>query len=182
MTRPFGRHPGEPVRRGREGAWVLVMLGAVTLALAAAVGVMWVDLGRLRAGETLGREAMASARAVAADMLSYDYRTIEQDLTRARELTTGSLTEHYRELARTLVPTARSQQAVQQATVSEAAVERVEGERVDVLVFMNIATTKTLPGEAQPQHEVIPNRARFVMVRSGSKWMVAGLSTLLGSA
>ncbi|SDI27062.1 Mce-associated membrane protein [Sinosporangium album] len=173
---------GGAVRSSPVATWVVALLAAVALALGAAVGVMWMDLGRLQATETLGREALAAARMVAPDMLSYDYRTIEQDMSRAQGQTTGDLTRHYRELAQTLVPRAKSQQAAQQATVSGAAVERVEGDRVDVLLFMNIEVTKTPEGEKEPRHEFMRNRARFVMVKSGSRWLVAVVSTLLGTA
>nr|BFE86131.1 hypothetical protein GCM10020093_087320 [Planobispora longispora] len=67
----------------RASLLVTGVLSLVALVLAAAVGVMLADLGRLRAGEDAGRDALAAARSFAADMLSYDYRTIEQDFARA---------------------------------------------------------------------------------------------------
>ncbi|GAT66387.1 h domain protein [Planomonospora sphaerica] len=156
------------------------VLTAVALVLAGAVGVMLVDLDRLRADEEAGREALAAVRSVASDMLSYDHRTIEQDLARAAGYATGELTEHYRRLSTTLSPTARRQQAVQSVTVSGAAVESAGSDRVEVLLFMNVSTVKTPAGEKAPRRQVSQSRARFVMVKKGSRWLVAELSTLLG--
>ncbi|MEV7005410.1 hypothetical protein [Streptosporangium sp. NPDC051022] len=157
------------------------VLTAVTLSLAAVVWIMFADLSRLRSEESAGQEALATARSVAADMLSYDYRTIEQDFARARGYTTGDLTRYYRELATTLMPTVRSQRTVQQATVAGAAVESARSDRAEVLLFMNMSTVRTLPGDKQPRRQVSQNRARLVMVKKDSHWLVAELSTLLGN-
>ncbi|GAA2865165.1 hypothetical protein GCM10010517_24470 [Streptosporangium fragile] len=169
----------------RRVSQVLIgVLAVVTLALTAVVWVMVADLTRLRADETAGQEALAAARALASDMLSYDYRTIEQDFARAGGYTTGDLTRHYRELAATIIPQARRERTVQQATVAGAGVESaVSGDpgRVEVLLFMTMNTVKVPPGEKEPRRQVSQNRARFVMVKKDSRWLVAELSTLLGN-
>ncbi|MFI6395633.1 hypothetical protein [Nonomuraea sp. NPDC050540] len=158
------------------------VLAALVLGLSVALWVMWTDLRHLRDGRSAGVEAMAAAKAVAPDLLSYNHRTIEQDLARAGEHTTGQLTVHYKELATTLVPTAKAQKTVQTTAVAGAAVERAEPDRVEVLLFVNTGTVKELPGEAEPQQQITQNRARFVMIRTAGRWLVADLSTLLGTA
>ncbi|MFF5212909.1 hypothetical protein [Streptosporangium sp. NPDC000396] len=165
----------------RVSLLVTAMLTAVAFMLAGAVWIMFTDLNRLRGDEAAGREALAAARLVASDMLSYDYRTIEQDFARAGGYTTGGLTEHYRRLAAALVPLARQQRTVQQVTVAGAAVESAEAGRVEVLLFMNTGTVKIPAGEKEPRRQVSQNRARLVMVKKDSRWLVAELSTLLGS-
>jgi Mce-associated membrane protein len=40
---------------------------------------------------------------------------------------------------------------------------------------------KTLAGEKEPRRQVSQNRARLVMVKKDSRWLVAELSTLLGN-
>lgn len=156
-------------------------LAVLVLFLGAVGGVLWLDLRAMRDGEAAGVEAMAAARAVAPDLLSYDHRTIEQDLARAAEHTTGALTRHYRELSGTLAAKARAQQTVQTAAVAAAAVERAEPGRVEVLMFVNTGTVKKITGKAEPQQQVSQNRARFVMIKQGSRWLVADLSTLIGT-
>lgn len=160
------------------------ILAIVALSLAAVVWVVVADLSRLRADEEAGREALAAARALASDMLSYDHRTIEQDFARAGGYTVGDLTRHYRELAATVIPQARRDQTVQQATVAGAGVESAasgDPGRVEVLLFMTMSTVKVPPGGGEPRRQVSHNRARFVMVKKDSRWLVAELSTLLGN-
>ncbi|MEV4375657.1 hypothetical protein [Streptosporangium sp. NPDC049644] len=159
------------------------LMAVVALALAVVIWIMFTDLSRLRADERAGQEALAAARSVASDMLSYDYRTIEQDFARAGGYTTGALSLHYRQLTRGMAAQAREQKAVQQATVIGAGVESVESGdsgRVQVLLFMNMSTVKTPQGEKEPRRQVSQNRARFIMVKKDSRWFVAELSTLLG--
>jgi Mce-associated membrane protein len=165
----------------RVSLLVIGMLTAVALALTAVIWIMFTDLNRLRTEETAGAEALAAARSVASAMLSYDYRTIEQDFARAGGYTAGGLTWHYKQLATTLVPQARKERTVQQATVAGAGVESIGSDRVEVLLFMSMSTVRTLPGEKEPRRQVSQNRALFVMVKKDSRWLVAELSTLLGS-
>ncbi|MFI6501855.1 hypothetical protein [Nonomuraea typhae] len=163
-------------------AVVIGVLGALVLGLSVALWLMWADLRHLRDGRAAGVEAMAAAKAVAPDLLSYNYRTIEQDLARAGEHTTGQLTKHYKDLAATLVSTAKAQKTVQTTAVAGAAVERADPDRVEVLLFVNTGTVKELPGEAAPQQQITQNRARFVMIKEDGRWLVEDLSTLLGTA
>ncbi|SDM84732.1 hypothetical protein [Nonomuraea jiangxiensis] len=161
---------------------VIVLLGVLVVAAGVLVPTMWFDLRHLREADAAGAQAMAAARKVAPDLLSYDYRTVEADLAKARTYTTGALTGQYRELATTLVPRARAQKVVQTVAVAGVGVEHAEPDRVEVLLFVNTGTVKEIPGEAEPQQQFTQNRARFVMVRQDSRWLVADLSTLLGTA
>jgi Mce-associated membrane protein len=164
---------------------VAALLGLAVLALGAMVWTSWADLRAAREADTTGEaaaQAVAAARAIAPDLLSYDHRTVEQDLARAAGHTTGALTGRYRQLAGTLGPRARAQKTVQTASVAAAAVERAEPGRVEILLFVNTGTVKELPGEAEPQRQITRNRARLVMVRHDSRWLAADLSTLIGGA
>ncbi|MBF8194485.1 hypothetical protein ITP53_54300 [Nonomuraea sp. K274] len=161
---------------------MIVLLGVLVAVAGVLVPTMWFDLRNLRDATAAGAEAMTVAKAVAPDLLSYDYRTVEEDLARAGRHTTGELTKHYKELTTTLVSRARTQKIVQTVTVAGAGVERAEADRVEILLFVNTGTVKEIPGKEGLQQQFTQNRARFVMVRRGSRWLVADLSTLLGTA
>jgi Mce-associated membrane protein len=161
---------------------LIAVLALAVLALGAVAGVMWSDLRAVRDAETAGTEAMAAARSIAPALLSYDHRTVERDLARAAGHTTGPLSGHYSRLAKTLAPKARAQKTIQTTRVVAAAVERAEPDRAEILLFVNVGTVKEVPGKAEPQRQIIQNRARLLMVRQGSRWLVADLSTLIGAA
>ena len=161
---------------------MIVLLSLLVAVGAVLVPTMWFNLRDLRDAEASAVAAVAAAKKLAPDLLSYDYRTVEEDLARAGRLTTGELTEHYKELAKSLVSRAKEQKIVQSVVVAAAGVERAEPGRVEVLLFVNTGTVKEIPGKEGRQQEFTQNRARFVMVRQDSRWLVAGLSTLLGTA
>ncbi|MEU8402266.1 hypothetical protein AB0C28_44380 [Nonomuraea sp. NPDC048892] len=160
----------------------IVLLGALVLVAGVMVPTMWVNLSDLRAAEAAAAEATVAAKKVAPELLSYDYRTIEEDLARAGTFTAGDLTGHYKELSKSLASRAKAQKIVQTVDVTDVGVEHAEPGRVEVLLFMNTGTVKEIPGKEGLQREFTQNRARFVMVRQESRWLVAGLSTLLGTA
>ena len=162
--------------------FTIVLLGVLVTAAAVLVPTMWFNLRDLRDANAAGAAAMAVAKEVAPDLLSYDYRTVEEDLARAGAYTTGELTRHYRELTTSLVSRAKEQKIVQTVAVAGAGVERAEPDRVEVLLFVNTGTVKEIPGKEGLQQQFTQNRARFVMVRQDSRWLVADLSTLLGTA
>ncbi|MGI5284229.1 hypothetical protein ACQEVF_12910 [Nonomuraea polychroma] len=162
--------------------FVIVLLGVLVVVAGVLVPTMWFNLRDLRGADEAGAEAVVAARKVAPDLLSYDYRTVEEDLVRAGAHTTGELTGHYKELATSLVSRAKAEKIVQTIAVLAAGVERAKPDRVEVLLFVNTATVKEISGETGPRHEFAQNRVRLVMVRQDSRWLVAGLSTLLGTA
>ncbi|MGN9846290.1 hypothetical protein ACTMTI_50075 [Nonomuraea sp. H19] len=161
--------------------FTIVLLAVLVAAGAVLVPTMWFNLRDLRAADAAGVEAMAAAKRVAPDLLSYDYRTVEKDLARAGAHTTGALTKHYKDLATTLVSRAKAQKIVQTVSVAAAGVERAEPDRVEILLFVNTGTVREAPGE-ELERQFAQSRARFVMVRRDSRWLVADLSTLLGTA
>ncbi|WP_433419906.1 hypothetical protein ACQP1V_06680 [Microtetraspora malaysiensis] len=157
-----------------------VLLAAAAAGLAATVAWLYADLGRLEGDVSAGREAVTAARSYAADMLSYDYRTMDEDLARARSHTTGALAARYARLAATLPRLARQRQEVRQAVVAGAAVESATSEEVRILVFLNTVTSGRETGQDRPTQEVGQNRLRLVMTRENGRWLVSDLSTLLG--
>ncbi len=161
---------------------MIVLLSVLVVVAGVLVPTMWFNLQDLRDADAAGAQAVAAARKVAPELLSYDYRTVEEDLARAGTFTTGELTAHYKELSKTLVAKARAQKITQTVDVAGAGVERAEPDRVEVLLFVNTDTVKEIPGKEGLTQEFTQNRARFVMVRQDSRWLVAGLSTLLGTA
>jgi Mce-associated membrane protein len=156
----------------------LLVLVAVALAFRGVLDHL--GLRRLQDSERAAVSALATARSYAVDLLSYDYRTIDRDLARARGHATGPLADQYRRLAERLAPDARRRQTVQQATVVAAGVESATPDKVQVLVFVNLITTRTGPGQTVPRQQVTRSRARLVLVTQGDGWQVSGLSSLLG--
>jgi Mce-associated membrane protein len=162
-------------------AMLVMSLVIAAIVLGVTAPRMFLDLWGLWQAEQAGAEAVVVARSYTVDMLSYDYRSIEKDLSRGQRHATGALAERYRRMAATLAPDARRRQVVQQASVAGTAVESAAPDKVRVLVFVNIATSERGTSDDQPKQQVSQNRVRLVLVRSGDGWLVSEPSTLLGN-
>ncbi|MFF6912518.1 hypothetical protein [Streptomyces sp. NPDC012466] len=157
---------------------VLLVLGLVALA---ALGWQYRD-GRLT--ETARAEALAAARKAAPIVLSYDYRRLDKDFSRARAHLTGDFRDEYGTTTKTVVaPTAQKYHGVVKATVAApgssggtpaASVVSASPDKVVVLLFVNQVTESTQVSGAR----VDQNRVRMTMDRTGDGWKVSALDAL----
>jgi Mce-associated membrane protein len=173
-----GRHRAGRVRSGRATGRLTVVLLVLCLLAAAALTVLQLEQRDRAANERARAQAVSAARAAAGDILGYDYRSIEQSIRRARAETTGGFRKQYDETAKTLLPQSKQVKAIVQATVGSSAVMSADRDRVVVLLFVDQATVKQVPGEKTPTTRIDQSRVRMTMSRIGSAWLVSELSAL----
>lgn len=149
--------------------WVIVLLVVAGLAAAIAFGVLAghaSDRARDRA------DALATAKSRVPVLLSYDHRTLEADLTRSKDQTTGRFRTDYTKLLDGPVAKAAAQKQIStKATISGAGVVRATGSRITVLVFL---TQTTMAPGVEPS--ISASRVEVKMQRVGNGWKVAGLT------
>ncbi|MET9388961.1 hypothetical protein ABZY20_00885 [Streptomyces sp. NPDC006624] len=171
--------PAPGGRRRRLTALLAVLLVAAVVALAA-LGWQYRD-GRLT--ETARTEALAAARKAAPIVLSYDYRHLDKDFSRARAHLTGDFRDEYGKTTKAVVaPTAEKYRGVVRATVaapgsggtSAASVVSASPDKVVVLLFVNQVTESTQVTGAR----VDQNRVRMTMDRTGGGWKVSAVDAL----
>ncbi|MGV9502209.1 hypothetical protein ACWDQ0_28410 [Streptomyces sp. NPDC003642] len=148
---PLPQDRSEPGLRSRRRPLALLMavLLVVGLVALAALGWQYRD-GRLT--ETARTEALAAARTAAPIVLSYDYRRLDKDFSRARAHLTGDFRDEYGKTTKTVVaPTARKYHGAVKATVAApgsggapaASVVSASPDKVVVLLFVNQVTEST---------------------------------------
>lgn len=149
--------------------WAIVALVVLALAAAVVFGVLAdrsSDSARDRA------DALAAAKSRVPVLLSYDHRTLEADLARSKDQTTGRFRTDYTKLLDGPVAKAAIQKQIStKAALSGAGVVEATGSRVTVLVFLT--QTTVAPG-AEPS--VSASRVEVTMKRDGNGWKVAGLA------
>ena len=172
--RSAARRPRTPGRRRLRRAVVLV---AYLVAIAALAGFGWHDR-TVSAEEDAREEALTAAGESVEQILSYDYRAIEEDIDAAKELTTGALREQYDKTAPSLLSQARQVRAIVQASVGSAGVMSVSDDRVVVLLFVDQATVKQVGAATEPTTRIDQNRIRVTMSKVDDRWLVSELAAL----
>jgi Mce-associated membrane protein len=156
----------------------VALLTVLCLAAAAAVVVLLLQRRDREATERARGQAVSAARAAVTDILGYDYRSIDTSTRRAWAETTGAFRAEYDKTAATLLPQAKQLKAIVQATVGSAAVMGATRDRVVVLLFVDQATVKQVPGEKTPTTRIDQSRVRMTMTRTGGQWLVSELAAL----
>ncbi len=148
----------------------MVLLTAVAVALAAVLG--------LRAQDAAGLDpardaAAAAARDAAAAVLTFDYRTLDEDSAEAATYLTDDYADKYRAGIESLVSDAAEQtQGSVTAEVRAVAVvpcgDGCSDTRVDVLVFVDQVSRTS----ASKQPQTALNRVVFSMEKQADRWLV----------
>ena len=173
-ARPRARAVPASGRAGRLTALLLVLC----LVAATTLAVLLLQRRDRVATEAARKDAVAAARSAARDILGYDYRSVEASIRRARASTTGAFRNQYDKTAKALLPQSKQLKAIVQATVGSAAVMDSRPDRVVVLLYVDQATVKQVPGEKTPTTRIDQSRVRITMSRVDGRWLVSELNAL----
>jgi Mce-associated membrane protein len=148
----------------------LLVAGVVLIALAVAI-LAGLQAHLSAATADARNDALAAAKTRVPNLLSYHKTTLEDDLDRALDQTTGSFTNDYRKILTDVVePTAKRRGISTEASVSAAGV--VSGDRNEVVVLVFLTQTTTAKGDRK---SVSGSRVEVTLRRNGDDWKIAGL-------
>jgi Mce-associated membrane protein len=151
---------------------VLCVLLAAGLVAVAVLGLRYREGQRAQAA---GGQALAAARKAAPVVLSYDYRHLDQDFSRARACLTGAFRDQYLKTTKTVVgPTATKYHGVVKATVAAASVVSAAPDKVVTLLFVNQVTQSTQVSGSR----LDLNRVRMTLTRTSAGWKVSAVDAL----
>lgn len=161
-----------PSRRPPAG-WLLALLAVAALLLVALAAYGW-SRPNPKAIEDDARDAQAAAEDAVVEVLSYDYRTLEDDRREAGSyLTTKYRTDDFDPIFDTIARNAPNTQTVVTASVVGSSIVRAAEGRVEVLVLVDRPTTnKEL---AEPV--VYEDHVTVTMTRVGDDWLIDDMST-----
>ena len=126
--------------------WLLAGLGLLAAGLVAVTAWMWVG-GDDGGDDSAAREAQVAAEQAVVPVLSYDYKTLDEDQKAAQALMTGRYREEYDKLFTVLEENAPQTQTTVTASVVASGIVRASDDRVQVLVFVDRPTTNKLSAE-----------------------------------
>ncbi|ELS52800.1 hypothetical protein [Streptomyces viridochromogenes] len=167
----------------RRRRLLTALLGVLLVAALVALAVLGRQYRDARRTETARTEAVTAAREAAPVVLSYDYRHLDKDFTKARAHLTGDFRDEYAKTTKTVVaPTAKKYHGVVKATIAAppsagtpaASVVSASPDRVVVLLFVNQVTESTQVSGSR----VDLNRVRMTMTRTDDGWKVSAVDAL----
>jgi hypothetical protein len=160
-----------------------VILAALALVAAAAVGIAWLraeDSSAVSApdGTLVGDEPRSDAIVAAADLtqraLSYDYRTLPNDMEIAEARMTPAFRKQYKATMATVrANTVKNKIVLQADTVSSSIITATE-RKAQLLVFINQTTT----AQATKAQQLDRNSLIITLVRGKGDWMLSELTAL----
>jgi Mce-associated membrane protein len=151
-----------------------VVLAALALVVALAVGGLWWQTVRADQRDGDGRSALTAATGAAQVIFSYDYRTFDAGVAKAKPYLTGDFAKEYAQTTASLKATAQQEQAVVQAQVSAGSVIQVADDHVELLLYLNQYRRNTnIDGEKVDQNRVV-----LTVVRVGGEWKVSAASAI----
>jgi Mce-associated membrane protein len=145
-------------RRGRldRVQRLVLILVFATLAGGGAAGYAWYNHDQSAGREASARACAAAATPAAQAIFSYDYRTFDASVAKARSFITGDFVGEYAKTTTALKPTAVKVQAIVQAQVSAVGVVEVTSGGVEVLVYLNqYRRNANISGEKVDQDRVV---------------------------
>ncbi len=155
----------------RRGA---LMLAVAVLVVATAVGGLWLETSGTDRQAAQARSAMTAGTSAAQVIFSYDYRTFDAGVAKAKPYLTGAFAKEYVDTTASLKATAQQEQAVVQAQVSAVSVVESDGNQVQLLLYLNQYRRNTnISGEKVDQNRVV-----LTLVRVGGAWKVSQASAI----
>ncbi len=163
--------PDPQTRVGRSGSRVPLVPGWL-LAAVTAVVLLWSQPSE-GSIESASTDAKVAAQTAIEPILSYDYRTLDQDQNDAhRYLTSGYRAQYDKAFDELIKPNAAKTKTVVSVRVIDAAIVRTQGDdMVQVLLFVNRPTTN------KARTVTFKDQVTVTMVKEDGKWLVDKLST-----
>ncbi len=174
--------PDGPVPRP-ESRRLTTILAALAVLAAAAVGIAWwqaEDSSAISApdGTLVGDEPRSQAIVAAADLtqraLSYDYRTLANDMEIAEARMTPSFRKEYKATMATVRANTVKNKIVLQADAVSSSIITATEHKARLLVFINQTTT----AQAAKANQLDRNSLIVTLVRGKGDWMLSELTAL----
>ncbi|WP_093076936.1 nuclear transport factor 2 family protein [Pseudonocardia oroxyli] len=152
LRRP--RLPAPPTTR--RGTAILAGVTVVLVALAVLAGVSWWTMSHTAAARNAALVDVAATTQVSQQLgdavktvYSYDFTRLDQNEAAARTVITPEFGQQFDQLFGEVRNLAPQQQAVVTATISQSAVESIEGDRATMVVFLDQQATRAAGDQQQ---------------------------------
>jgi Mce-associated membrane protein len=148
----------------------LVILACAVLVAAVGCLALWHRWSEDQAAESAREDGLAAAQSAAKDLLSYNYRTLDYDLGKARSEMTPAMAKSYDEYWKIFRPSVEKSQTQALTQIQVAAVTQATPDSVQVLFFVKMISVNA----AHKEPQVDTSWPRLQMKKIGKKWLIDG--------
>ncbi|HEY2205984.1 MAG TPA: hypothetical protein VGH99_16040 [Pseudonocardia sp.] len=169
------RPPGPPPRPGvtvsRPVAAGLAALLVLAVAAAVTFGVL---LTRRTGADDSAQQALATAKAYAVTVTSYDYQNLDRNFADVLDGATGEFKDQYSGASQSLRQLISQAKATAKGSVLAAGIQSASPDEVQVLVFVDQGITNA----ATPQPRLDRNRVLMTLTPHDGRWLVRKLELM----
>jgi Mce-associated membrane protein len=158
-----------PDRRSPATPLLALLAGAV-LVVAVACVALWHQHSEDLAVEQAREQGLAAAQSEAKDLLSYNYRTLDYDLQKAKSEMTPGMAESYGDYWQIFRPSVERSQTQALTQVQVAGVTGASPGRVEVVLFVKMISVNA----AHKEPQVDTSWPRLQLRKIGKKWLIDG--------
>lgn len=163
--------PGGGAAGSRSPATVpLALLAAACVVMAVACVALWHQNTHDVAVERARDDARAAAQSEAKDLLSYNYRTLDYDLSKARSEMTPGMARSFSDYWAIFRPSVLKSQTQALTQIQVTAVTDATPTRVEVVLFVKMISVNAAHNEPQ----VDTSWPRLQMQKIGKRWLIDG--------
>jgi Mce-associated membrane protein len=163
--------PGKDAADRRSPATVLLaLLASACLVMAVACLYLWHQTTHDRAVERAREDARAAAQSEAKDLLSYNFRTLDYDLSRAKSEMTPGMARSFGDYWQIFRPSVLKSQTQALTQIQVTGVTEATPTRVEVVLFVKMISVNA----AHKEPQVDTSWPRLQMQKIGKKWLIDG--------
>ncbi len=170
---PAPQPPSERSPRPRPAGLVLVLAVALVFALAGA-GYSFLEARQDNRVEAARRAVTAVAQVYAVNVTTYDHATLDRDFAKVLDNSTGSFKTQYTAASQTLRELIAKLKAKATGKVLETAVASVDGQRAQVLLFVD----QTVVNANTKEPRIDRSRMKMGLEKQGNRWLISSLDLI----
>jgi Mce-associated membrane protein len=149
---------------------LLALLACACLVMAVCCLYLWHQTVHDRAVERARDDARAAAQSEAKDLLSYNFRTLDYDLSKAKSEMTPDMAKSFDAYWQIFRPSVLKSQTQALTQIQVTAVTDATPTRVDVVLFVKMISVNA----AHKEPQVDTSWPRLQMRKVGKKWLIDG--------
>jgi Mce-associated membrane protein len=167
---PAEPEKGKAEERRSPATKLLALLASACVVMAVGCVYLWHQTTQDRAIERARDDARAAAQSEAKDLLSYNFRTLDYDLSKAKSEMTPGMAKSFSDYWQIFRPSVEKSQTQALTQIQVTGVTDATPNRVEVVLFVKMISVNA----AHKEPQVDTSWPRLTMQKVGKKWLIDG--------